>query len=103
MLTPTDYADIFVAAIEGGINYWAVVDDYQFDQGSRFEWAHARIYDIDGEQSHLLDSRSENWHNAVANAASHFNMSLEDFFEDHDAGSADVAVQFALFGEVVYG
>jgi hypothetical protein len=36
-------------------------------------------------------------------AAKHWRMSVEAFVEDADADMADTAVQFALFGEIVYG
>ena len=107
-LKPTDYADIFVAAIEGGINYWARVQQYEFDfaeTGHSPAKDYARAYVIDEEtfEAHELDSRDEKWHTAVEKAADYFGVDLETFLEDHDAGYADVAVQFAIFGEVIYG
>lgn len=108
MLVPTDYADIFVAAVEGGINYWAAVTEYDFNFGAGAvpddkDFASARITEFETQESKYLDSRTDEWHNAVAKAAEYFGLSLEGFLEEHDAGMADVAVQFALFGEVVYG
>jgi hypothetical protein len=112
VLTPTDYADIAVAAIEGGINYWAAVSDYkfQFDPKNPDEdFVTARIYElgdddeIDEQRSWGLDSRSNVWKHGVAKAAEMQGQSLEEFLEDHDAGTADAALQFALFGELVYG
>ena len=108
MLSPTDYADLFVAAVEGGINYWAEISDYEFSfdagpYGSDTDFASASITVFDSGNTWKLDSRSEEWHNAVAEAAKYMHQSLADFFEDHDAGSADIVTQFALFGEVIYG
>jgi hypothetical protein len=36
-------------------------------------------------------------------AARHRGLTVEAFYETHDAGDADLAVQFALFRTVVYG
>ncbi len=108
--SPTDYADLFVAAIEGGINYWAEVETYRHwfadlensgDPGQ--DYAKAIIIEDETRTAFTVDSRSENWHTAVAKAADYFGMSVAAFIEDHDAGSGDVVMQFALFGEVVYG
>lgn len=105
----TDYADIFVAAIEGGINYWAAVTDYKYQFGMfdstnpDDDFARATIIEEETQRVHHLDSRTEQWHNGVKMAAEHFGLSLWGFLEEHDAGYADVAVQFALFGEIVYG
>ena len=109
----TDYADLFVAAVEGGINYWAYTDEYDWqfvdlsrnveDLDPKDDYAMARITEQETGESQIVDSRSEKWHNAVANAASYFNQSIQDFIEDHDASSGDVAMQFAMFGEIIYG
>lgn len=110
MLTPTDYADLAVTAVEGGVNYWAAVDDYIYSfadlnsgEGPENDYVVARITDFDTQESRYIDSRTEQWYAAVEKAAEYFELNVEDFFEDHDASYADVAVQFALFGEVVYG
>lgn len=39
----------------------------------------------------------------IRKAAEHFGQTPLAFYEDHDATGADVAVQFALLGEIVYG
>lgn len=39
----------------------------------------------------------------IAMAASYLSMSVSEFYEQHDALMADMAVQFGLFGELVYG
>lgn len=109
MLGPTDYADIFVAAVEGGINYWAAVSDYDYQfamwngTDPDDDFAEAIIIEEETQKEFALDSRTPKWHNAVAKAADFFKLSEEGFLEEHDAGMADVAVQFALFGEIVYG
>lgn len=110
-LTATDYADLFVAAVEGGINYWAATNEYrhQFathrtpDLDAIDDFVTATIIDEETQDAYKVDSRSEVWHDAVDKAAAFFDSNLVDFFEDHDAGSGDVAMQYALFGEVIYG
>lgn len=108
-LGATDYADIFVAAVEGGTNYWAAVRDYRY-QFSMWDgtppdedYASAVFIEEEDNSEHFLDSRSDEWKKGVAMAAEYFKLSLWGFLEEHDAGYADVAVQFALFGEIVYG
>src|SRR5262245_11153555 len=39
----------------------------------------------------------------IKRAAEHFGQTPAAFYEDHDDTMADVAVQFALLGEIVYG
>lgn len=102
-----DYADLFITAVEGGINYWAAVDQYTWLSDPEVtldeDFGKARIIDLESQDSWWMDSRSEVWHNAVEQAAKDFGVSIFDFFEDHDAGYADAVMQYAIFGEVVYG
>ena len=112
--SPTNYADIFTTAIEGGINYWAATDTYDWQFADMYgrdmqnldpadDFAKAIIVEEETQKRFEIDSRSEIWHNAVSKAARFFDVSLEDFIEDHDASGADVAMQFATLGEIVYG
>ncbi len=117
MLSPMDYADLFTAAIEGGINYWAAVDNYRWQSAGvsalRFDeypkpdpaddYAYATIIEEETGVETFVDSRSEVWHNAVAKAAEYRGLSVGAFFEDHDADSGDLAMQFAVLGEITYG
>jgi hypothetical protein len=106
--TPTDYADVFVAAIEGGINYWALIEGYEFAFADRnagdpgLDYARAQISEREGDHMIKHDSRSDVWHTAVDLAAKEYGLTATRFIEEHDAEYADVAVQFAMFGEVVY-
>ena len=99
MLTPQQYTDIFTAAIEGGINYWASISGYVFSD----DFASAFIYEEETGKVTSMASDSHVWKDAVAKAAKYMGQSLGLFYEEHDADSADVAMQFAILGEVVYG
>lgn len=113
-LSATEYADIFVAAVEGGINYWAAVDNYKWQlhdsnplisnrTNPQDDYAFATIIEEETGTETFVDSRSEVWHNAVAKAAENMGQSLRAFFEDHDADGGDIAMQYAVLGEIVYG
>lgn len=98
--------DILCAALEGGINYWAVKASPTVPpQGDLFasdmltRGANLRIVDFDGGKHTLTLA---NMKAGIRKAAAHYGQTVEAFYEDHDAGAADTAVQFALFGELVY-
>jgi hypothetical protein len=40
---------------------------------------------------------------AIRTVAKQYNMSVEDFIEDHDGPSADAVIQQSIFDEIVYG
>lgn len=123
-VTNKDIDDIMCTALEGGINYWAteaeVVGEY------RGKWAHEQIsrggelvihldepFDDDDTEAYTLDK---------ANFLRGLRMYLEDPEKPYnivefdketgknvidtgevDAVVADVIIQYALFGEVVFG
>lgn len=103
--------DILCAAFEGGINYWCgnvmVLGDWP--EGAKY----ASECPSRGGQLALpeQDDYETTWHPldrgrieaGIRKAAIESNQSVEEFYENHDAGDADCAVQYALFGEVVYG
>ena len=110
-LTQQDVDDIMVAALEGGINYWCreaeVVGEYlgkcASDQISR------------GGSLILHDSESsDKWELTLEKFLNGVKLYFEDGCHvqvednridagDIDAGDADCIIQFALFGEVVFG
>lgn len=100
--------DILCTAFEGGINYWC-------NSVSVEEWPEEAEY-----ASHALGfgavvilhgaGDDENYRltldmflEGLSRAASHYGMSIESFYNNHDAEYADLVVQFALFDTVVYG
>ena len=115
--------DVFVTAIEGGVNYWAQVDMYRWAKPDRTE-------DLEGFMAVLIDTEcgdgscerqtvnrevvARGWALAAGEAGSRLGWSIaqppaelhdEEAYDDLDldAGDADMIVQFGLFGEVVYG
>jgi hypothetical protein len=113
----TTYHDEFVTAIEGGITYWSEVVQYDPDWP---EWF-ATIIDIEG-QSHRINEATirlglRRLADAGANTPSPFQRIRDaarsllysggkdtEAWEDvQDADTADMVVQYALFGELVYG
>ena len=113
-LTQQDIDDIMVAALEGGIKYWcyeAAVEGgeylgkYASDQISR--GGTLLLHDTDEDAYRKLD---------LEKFLKGFNLWLENGGDQYgavqghevdccniDAGCADEIVQYALFGEVVYG
>ena len=113
-LTQQDIDDIMVAALEGGINYWcdeAAVEggeylgEYASDQISR--GGTILLHDTDEDAYRKLD---------LEKFLKGFKLWLENGGDQYgavqghevdccniDAGCADEIVQYALFGEVIYG
>lgn len=113
-LTTQDIDDIMVSALEGGINYWCstaeVVGDYYG------EWASEQI--ARGGKLKLYDIESDDvWELTRATFLTGFRQWFEDGCDRYgavqpdgtvetgqiDALMADMIVQYALFGEVVFG
>lgn len=109
-----------ISAVEGGINYWAdaaepqpkrITGDLDFYDlplmsGLGYGW---RIHEIESNDSHNPEGA---WHyldraaleRAIALMAQKYPHHFADFIESSgDACTADVLVQLAVFGELVYG
>jgi hypothetical protein len=94
---------ILTTCFEGGSNYWiegveSVVDvpgtKYFADQVA--QGGEVDIYGEDGLEGRLTRAKIvKGIHEALSGQA------IRD--EDYDAGDADNALQYALFGELVYG
>jgi len=109
-----DIDDIMVGALEGGINYWVnkvdVVGEYLG------EYASDQI--SNGGTLCLHDYVEESWHELTLDK---FLNGIQKWYEDGydrynavqndgtldccniDAGAADSIVQYAIFGEIIYG
>lgn len=104
--------DIFVTAIEGGINYWV-----NFQSINKIEWPQ----DIVGwryESVHILDDDGDSYvidkntiikginmivkRNAEQDKALILANRTNGYDGDYDALDADKIVQFGLFGDLVY-
>lgn len=106
--------DIIVAAVEGGINYWAKVREYHWSDKT---WeARVQVRDVYDEEPGWVTVDAEVIERGIAKVKSkgfqvrsdiRKNILLADITDgeegDLDAECADVIVQAALFGEVVYG
>ena len=113
-LTQQDIDDIMVAALEGGINYWC---DEAAEEGGEYLGKYASdqisrggtllLHDTDEDAYRKLD---------LEKFLKGFKLWLENGGDQYgavqghevdccniDAGCADEIVQYALFGEVVYG
>lgn len=122
VITPEDIDDIMVSALEGGINYWA--DEAKVEEDKRVAaWGHERISRGRCLKIHTMEPFDEDdteWYELTKEK---FLKGIEryiaqptsgDFLEfvDHelriDAGNvdavvADAIIQYALFGEIIYG
>ena len=113
ILTEQDVDDIMVTALEGGINYWCDeaevvgehLGEYASDQISR--GGSLRLYDAEGDEVYELTQ--EKFLIGVAQAINYGYGT--DWMErggtidvcNIDADGADAIIQFALFGDVIYG
>lgn len=97
--------DILITAIEGGINYWACVVDYQPDNG------YAKIRVTNDETDHL-DKEFEVSRGKIRRGLQLLkeseneglrNVHLSITSEDYDSSDADACIQMAIFGDVLFG
>ena len=100
-----DLCDLLTTAFEGGINYWC-------DKVVILNNPHGKNYasDVvphDGTVKLLAD---EEWHeltkekllNGVALYCQEYDEMPKTMMENHDASTANIIVQYAIFNEVVY-
>ena len=110
-LTQQDIDDIMVSALEGGINYWCreaeVVGEYLGEYASDQISRGGSLILHDSESSDKWELTLEKFLNGVK---LYFEDGCHVQVEDNridagdiDAGDADCIIQFALFGEVVFG
>lgn len=113
-LTQENIDDIMVAALEGGITYWCseaspeggeLLEEYPSEQISR--GGALLLYDFEEEAYHRLDLEKflKGFKLWVENGGDEYGA-IEDGKVDCcniDADCADAIIQYALFGEVIYG
>lgn len=104
------FKDVFYAAIEGGVNYWAAVTDYDVDDarvvlsdiededGERWEVTTATV----GKGIETIVAGGAEVNREILRQASLIHHGHYDL-ADVDAWVADVVVQVGLFGEIVFG
>ena len=112
-LTQQDIDNIMVAALEGGIDYWCfkveVVGDYLGEYASEqiSRGGMLKLYDIENGDKYWLDLEKflKGFKLWLENDGDQYGA-VEDGEVDCcniDAGCADAIIQYALFGEVMYG
>lgn len=113
VLSQQDIDDIMVCALEGGITYWyfkaEVVGEYLGEYASEqiSRGGMLKLYDMEGGEKYWLD---------LDKFLNGFKLWLENDGDQYgavengevdccniDAECADAIIQYALFGEVIYG
>lgn len=117
---------VFTTAIEGGINYWASVNHYKWSNGApdyemvvEFEgvlqdYEDAKKYTVNADVikrgirlAHTNRLKIGDKYQRDAIIALHWgiNRNHQNYRDeaDFDATTADIIVQYGLFGELVYG
>ena len=112
-LTQQDIDDIMVAALEGGIDYWCfkaeVVGDYLGEYASEqiSRGGMLKLYDIESGDKYWLDLEKflNGFRLWLENGGDQYGavQGREWDYCNIDAGCADEIIQYALFGEVIYG
>ena len=108
-LSKENISDLLVTAFEGGINYWCDrVEILENPKQGKYAsdvigiGGRLRLYVIESDE--YWDLYLENFTHGVEKAMQHFEYkSFQDFFDNHDAEVADVIIQFAVMGEIVFG
>jgi hypothetical protein len=116
-LSDLEVVNIYTTALEGGIGYWAVCDEYRW-QYLYEDWENDIVKELDPDQvlvvlSDTEDNDFENEHLTPAKIRAGVKLLIEKYphlyqiINDNqfhvDANGADAVVQLGLFGEVVYG
>jgi len=112
-LTGDDIETIVITALEGGIAYWATLDN------TTAEWAHkppkfpvsqyATQLLLENKGIKLIDEEDEDksfeitLQKFIKGVEQYVNNEAQADMDDIDAASVDMIFQYALFGEVIYG
>ena len=116
-VTENDIENIIITSFEGGSNYWMGVDNSTKEWENKPEdepistWATKLI--LDGKKVKLFDieetdDQDEEWNLTLDKILKGIGLnikhrSFDADLENMDATTADCIIQYALFGEVVYG
>jgi hypothetical protein len=110
--------DIFQTAWEGGINYWVDWIDCEANRHITTEYNHQALtrggiymvyvqepFQDDEDDQPILGylMTLEKMLNGIKQFCVEYPSSPTKLMDDFDAGEADQMVQYALFGEVIYG
>jgi hypothetical protein len=105
--------DLLVTAFEGGINYWCSkvypVDNI-FPEGAVYtsdclsRGRHIVIVEESDEDGNQGKNHILTLDNLLFGIKCFMNMpNANNIFDDYDAWDADTIVQFAIFGDIIYG
>lgn len=107
-VTKQQMADLLACAFEGGINYWC--DQVLITEEPKEEFLFASdVLGLGGKltlevEDEMLELTQEMMLKGISKTMDHYEYATVDVLMNcHDAESADVAVQYALFDKVVYG
>lgn len=113
-LTAKDINTIMVTAIEGGIGYWAVLDnttpDFKNKPSDTYtsEWVTQLLIDGKTVEFYDVEDEDERWTldltKLIKGYAQNFKERPHDnSLEDGDATTSDCIIQYALFNKIVFG
>lgn len=110
-LTEQDIESIMVGGMEGGIGYWAGVDNTEWKKPitePNSMWATKLLLDGEKVVFYDVEDYEEQWsldlEKLIKGYELNFNKRAWDCsLEDGDAGTYDAIIQLALFGKIVYG
>ena len=120
IVTDEDIDDIMASALEGGINYWCGEAEVIGERLGEEGWAHEqiarggtlRLHDVESDD--CFDLYKENFLTGLKKYLEHEGLKQGLVYDEYkegpeldcsmiDAVAADLIIQYALFGEVVYG
>lgn len=113
-LTENDIESIMVNGLEGGINYWAGLDNTgeNWDLKPKGEplstWATKLLLEGKEVKFYDLEDEDELWILTLEKLVKGFSLNYihrpkDNSIEDGDATTCDCIIQYALFNELVYG
>jgi hypothetical protein len=121
-ITDEQISDLMVTALEGGINYWCgktemkkdvlgigfdgvtLADDEEVVYGSDLIAKGGTLILHDAESSDKWELNKEKFMVGLEKVMEWGEFeSIEELMDEHDAETADVLIQFAIFNEIVFG
>lgn len=98
--------DLLITAIEQGTGYWAEIRNYRHENRD--------IVTVDIRENDQQSAENPGWHRIssldllnilprLREIGQHKGMTIPEILENHDAETADCAVQFVIFGSITYG
>jgi hypothetical protein len=115
-LSDKEVVSIYTTALEGGIGYWAIADEYKWEYLYE-DWKNDIVHPLEPDQVLVVlsDTEDDDFKDEQLTPAKiragvklliekypHMYQILDDQFHV-DADGADAVVQLGLFGEIVYG